>query len=424
MGNKSQKEIQNILVSEPNIQSEEKIMDEQTKQTMMKFPVAIKFIKKREYSPSSLSGYSIYSASEYDEDRKIILEKIRSNTLTTLESRALGSFLGNIVGDALGAPFEFSAVQYPLPTEYELKGMDIKNEELTKVWKDVGYNRFRLQPGQWTDGNISISFNSSFIIFTFNKDASMALCLADSLILNEKLSIQDLRYRFLLWWFLGWNNAFGYDDERSNKHSVGLGGNIHASFAEFIKNENESFTQAGDKETSGNGSIMRNSPIPLFAHYDLNYATQLAYEQSRSTHQGEEAAECCRLLTFIVVNAFHKGDGTKNVLNHLSEFKSKLYSVNCLAQSKNEESHEENKHLKLEDRKWNWKDKTYRYCESRAVKKPGYIGSYVMDALAMALHCVWTTNSFEEALLKTASTFNITLYIFTIFNKFLSFFLN
>jgi hypothetical protein len=31
---------------------------------------------------------------------------------------------------------------------------------------------------------------------------------------------------------------------------------------------------------------------------------------------------------------------------------------------------------------------------------PGYIGSYAMDGLAMALHCVYTTETFKQALVK------------------------
>lgn len=38
-----------------------------------------------------------------------------------------------------------------------------------------------------------------------------------------------------------------------------------------------------------------------------------------------------------------------------------------------------------------------------ARNQPGYIGSYAMDGLAMALHCVWTTTNFKDALLKCAN---------------------
>jgi ADP-ribosylglycohydrolase len=52
--------------------------------------------------------------------------------------------------------------------------------------------RFFLKPGQWTD------------------DASMALCIADSLLVRSReqgLDCRDLRLRFLNWWDWGYNNA-------------------------------------------------------------------------------------------------------------------------------------------------------------------------------------------------------------------------
>ena len=50
----------------------------------------------------------------------------------------------------------------------------------------------------------------------------------------------------------------------------------------------------------------------------------------------------------------------------------------------------------IEDRNWNWKSPDYMYSKTRFFSQPDYIGSYCMDALAMALHTVWITNSFKE----------------------------
>ena len=50
----------------------------------------------------------------------------------------------------------------------------------------------------------------------------------------------------------------------------------------------------------------------------------------------------------------------------------------------------------VEDRDWNWKAPDFRYSKTRALDKPGYVGSYCMDALAMALHTVWKTSNFKE----------------------------
>ena len=57
-----------------------------------------------------------------------------------------------------------------------------------------------------------------------------------------------------------------------------------------------------------------------------------------------------------------------------------------------------------EQRNWNWKSPEFRYSPEREQQDNTYIGSYAMDAISMALHCVWTTQSFTEALLKAANT--------------------
>lgn len=48
----------------------------------------------------------------------------------------------------------------------------------------------------------------------------------------------------------------------------------------------------------------------------------------------------------------------------------------------------------LKDRDWNWKNPDFTYSPSRADAQPGYVGSYCMDALSMALHTVWHNKSF------------------------------
>lgn len=84
--------------------------------------------------------------------------------------RAIAVLVGNVIGDALGAPFEFS------PVEYGTSEMKEGFEE-ADIWLRRGYNTFRLKPGQWTD------------------DASMGLCLADSLIVQDGFEPRDLRHK-------------------------------------------------------------------------------------------------------------------------------------------------------------------------------------------------------------------------------------
>lgn len=291
--------------------------------------------------------------------------------------RGLGCMLGNVIGDALGAPLEFSPVRYDV---VELTGMD--HEQL---WSKEGYNRFNLKPGQWTD------------------DGSMALCIMDMLLCCNGFDGYDLRQRFHAWNSHGYNNAFGRDAQSSRRSSVGLGGNISMSMAEW-----QSFgfaeTTAGNQYTSGNGSVMRNGAVPVWFRNDLEGGMEAAARQSRSTHAGNEAAELCRLLTFICIR-FVNGYG-RELLDDLSSFESPSYAVTCLAQGKCEESHEQNADPifgGLERRRWDWKSPEHRYCEYRAAENPGYCGSYAMDAMSMALHCVYSTQSFAAATLKAAN---------------------
>jgi ADP-ribosylglycohydrolase len=169
------------------------------------------------------------------------------------------------------------------------------------------------------------------------------------------------------------------------------------------------FTTAGTRKTSGNGSLMRNAPVALFFHADRDAAERAAHMQSKTTHQGDEAAECCRLLTHILVSAIHDSadaDAAKarRILDAAAAtFITRVYSVACLAHSAAEERCADNATLNLRDRQWTWKEDTFTYSARRAREQPGYIGSYSMDGLAMALHCVYTTTTFRSALLKAAN---------------------
>lgn len=50
---------------------------------------------------------------------------------------------------------------------------------------------------------------------------------------------------------------------------------------------------------------MRLAPVPIFYRHDIARAMQCARLSSLVTHQGEEAAECCRLLAYIICTALN-----------------------------------------------------------------------------------------------------------------------
>ena len=342
----------------------------------------IELVSEKAFLPNVLSKHTIFTESEKAKKGQVqnfIKTKTHENELNK-ESFAIACLLGMAVGDALGAPLEFSPVKYD----------NIVLREMGDLQRENGRNRFGLLTGQWTD------------------DASMGLCLADSLLECRGFNPIDLRIRFLNWWEYGYRNAFG--NENTLKRSVGLGGNIGSSFTEFKMSEYKTeYTIAGDKTVSGNGSVMRLAAVPVCYHNDIQKGMEIAGKQSKTTHQGDEAAECCRLMTFIIIS-FINADRSQStpeqikhqVLDNL-QFESICYSVECLARSEQEKEDASNQNLNLADRNWNWKDPNFRYAETRANEQPGYIGSYSMDALAMALHCLWSTNTFKEALIKVVN---------------------
>ena len=311
-----------------------------------------------------VSIFDIGSRGTIARDKKTISFLLNSpSQCSKEESKSIGSILGMVIGDAMGHRFEFQKLVYDTIT-------------LENMGEGKG-GEFKLEPGQWTD------------------DTSMGLCLADSLLVNKgEFNPRDLMHRFLLWWNCGYNNAFRFDDEI--KSSCGLGGNISKSFSKYIneKGKNE-YTKAGDNKTSGNGSVMRNAAVPICFYKDINKGRDIAKKQSLVTHQGDEAAACCELLTFIIIKLIN-GSELKDVLNKLGdEFKCEVESVNILAKSEQENDDIE--------RNWNWKDSNFKYSEKRAKRNPGYIGSYCMDCMAMALHVCYVTNTFKEAIIKVVN---------------------
>ena len=196
-------------------------------------------------------------------------------------------------------------------------------------------------------------------------------------------------HRFISWWNGGYNNAFRF--ENYPRHSVGLGGNISMSFREYRKKQSK-ITTAGDKDTSGNGSIMRNAAVPICFNDNMELACEMARRQSLVTHQGEEAMECCSLLTHIIVQIF-EGKELKGILNNLGKtFKTKVDSLKYMANHMQEG--------KDENRNWDWTVPQYHYSPKRVKKHPGYVGSYAMDNMAMSLNVVYNTKSFKDALIR------------------------
>merc|ERR1712130_295580 len=102
----------------------------------------------------------------------------------------------------------------------------------------------------------------------------------------------------------GYNNAFRKDSSRND--SVGLGGNISASIFSMTEDYKISPRFERNSEDSGNGSLMRLAPIPIFFSSDWKQAEEFAKESSFTTHPGAIAAEACAFMTFLIVEAINR----------------------------------------------------------------------------------------------------------------------
>ena len=175
------------------------------------------------------------------------------------------------------------------------------------------------------------------------------------------------------------------------QYSFGLGGNIKNSFDEFYKKQTPVVLE-GKRDNNGNGSLMRLAPVPIAFHKNEEEGMNVAAEQSFSTHNGEEASECCRLLAHLIIRLINRENFEfQNIFESLgSSFSSINQAVQCLANSTMEPTllpeYSEKVNLTVKDRNWNWKDKEFDFSETRRILYPSYIGSYCMDALSMALH--------------------------------------
>lgn len=139
------------------------------------------------------------------------------------QDKARGMLVGLAVGDALGAPVEF----LPEPSDYYIKEMGGKIAHF--------HDNLRAPKGVWTD------------------DTEMALCIADSLLVNDGYDSYDIMQRFRAWSEEGYRTYDGMP-------ACDVGMQTNRAIDEFIAHPvvPKDFPKT---ESAGNGAIMRLAPI-------------------------------------------------------------------------------------------------------------------------------------------------------------------
>jgi ADP-ribosyl-[dinitrogen reductase] hydrolase len=247
----------------------------------------------------------------------------------TFEDRCTGSLLGLACGDAVGTTVEFSARGSFAP----VTGME-------------GGGPFGLAPGQWTD------------------DTSMALCLAESLIEKRGFDARDQMTRYTTWWRWGYLSSTG--------SCFDIGGTTQQALARFERT-GEPYSGPTDRDSAGNGSIMRLAPVVLRFHPSLEEVLLYAAESSRTTHGAPEAIDCCRLLAYVIFRALD-GHSKETLLDGAAPFLTQP-AVRQVA--------------------------SVRYGSRKADSIRG--SGYCVRSLEAALWCVYSTESFEAAILAAAN---------------------
>ncbi|MGR9088766.1 MAG: ADP-ribosylglycohydrolase family protein [Gammaproteobacteria bacterium] len=225
--------------------------------------------------------------------------------------------------------------------EFRTKG------SFTPISDMVGGGPFRLTAGEWTD------------------DTSMALCLAISLLECQDFDADDQMQRYCRW------REEGYLG--SNGRCFDIGNTVNSALLRY-RAGGSPFAGSADALSAGNGSLMRLAPIPMFYYPDFEKADRYAAESSRTTHGAAECLDACRLFSRQLLRALTADDKDRILFADGASFNGEP-RIQAIARG------------------------GFRDRNEDSIRGTGY----VVDCLEAALWCFWTTDSFEEAILKAAN---------------------
>lgn len=250
-----------------------------------------------------------------------------------LRERYRGALLGLAVGDAVGTTVEFR----PRGTFAPITDM-------------TGDGPFHLEAGQWTD------------------DTSMALCLAASLVEQGEFDVRDQMDRYCAWMQHGYMSSTGT--------CFDIGVTTSRALQNYLKS-NDPYSGSPDPRASGNGSLMRLAPVPMFYYPDIAEAIHYSGESSRSTHAAPECIDACRYYALLLCHAL-AGQDKESLLAppNLGTFDPPLApKIENIAQG-----------------------------SYRAKNRDRIVGNgYVVNSLEAAIWCFATTTNYQDAILTAAN---------------------
>ncbi|EPV8383352.1 ADP-ribosylarginine hydrolase Tri1 [Enterobacter cloacae] len=236
---------------------------------------------------------------------------------------ALGALVGLAVGDAVGTTLEF-------------KARDSEN-----VSDMQGGGPFMLYAGEWTD------------------DTSMALCVAETYLAENRMNTDTLRKFLLRWYQTGENSSNGRCFDIGNTTRFALEQYLHVGPSWYGNTE---------KHTAGNAGLVRQAPVSIFRRKSLRAIYFESQAQSRATHGAVESIDACQFLGLILHHLINGHQKEEAFSPHVFPLCARVMIINA---------------------------GEYKHKARHQIRSSGY----VIDTLEAAMWAVWNTDNFRDAIL-------------------------
>jgi ADP-ribosylglycohydrolase len=274
-------------------------------------------------------------------------------SLVAMVSKVHDGIYGVVVGDMLGVPVEFSS------------RAERDSNPVTGP-RDGGPHDQPL--GAWSD------------------DTSLTLALADAL--STGYSLESISRAFIAWWVQKEYTSHDWVFDIGTQTRLSL--NIVLKILESEDYEAlELLNLEADANTNGNGSLMRILPLYFYlqtTHKTLEANFEIIWQVSALTHPHIRAALAC-LVYLVLLDELNQPDATtQSAYNAMQTRMQRFYNTNPEAQAQAEAAH----FTRI-------LDQNIAHLEESDIKS----GGYVIETLEAAIWCLLTTNSFEEAVLRS-----------------------
>lgn len=273
----------------------------------------------RNLMPLNLRKVSRQKSSDnvWDETLPLVTTEVVSR------DNALGALVGLAVGDAVGTTLEF------------------KSRDSEHVSDMQGGGPFILNAGEWTD------------------DTSMALCVAETYLAENRMNTDTLRKFLLRWYQTGENSSNGRCFDIGNTTRFALEQYLHVGPSWYGNTE---------KHTAGNAGLVRQAPVSIFRRKSLRAIYFESQAQSSATHGAVESIDACQFLGLILHHLINGHQKEEAFSPHVFPLCARVMIINA---------------------------GEYKHKARHQIRSSGY----VIDTLEAAMWAVWNTDNFRDAIL-------------------------